>query len=82
MNNFEAPIYRSLTLPILWMGVPRTVLILEAFVSLLLVFYLHTVVPLVGIGVIHGVCVLQAQKDPMFLDVFLDARHYAKYYYR
>jgi len=72
--NYEAPIHRSLTDPILLAGAPRSVAIVNGTLAAALSIGLHLwllglVVWLIG----HSLAVWAAKADPQFMEVF--ARH-------
>ncbi len=80
--KFEEPIHQSLTSPILWMGVPRTLLICEGILGAILVVVFQNIKILSIFLFIHGTMVFLTQSEPQWLDVFLESRKYKKHYYR
>ena len=80
--NYEEPIHQSLTSPILWAGVPRTLLIFEGIIDVILVAIFQNIKVLSVFLLIHGIMVFFTQSDPQWLDVFLESKEFKKHYYR
>lgn len=77
---WEVPVHRSLVKPLYWMGVPRSVLILEILAGILGgVIFKTFLVPVVLVGA-HMVFRYFGQKDAMFMDVFLRYIRHNKFY--
>ena len=69
-DGFVVPIHRSLTEPVLVMGLPRRVAILDWTVGLAVVFGLHQFwyIPL-QLG-LHALFASLTRRDPLFFEVF------------
>lgn len=80
--NYEETIHQSLTSPILWMGVPRVLLILEGFFGAILGIIFKNVSIVILLAIIHAVMVFFTKTDPKWLDVFLESKEFKKHYYR
>lgn len=80
--NYEEPIHQSLTSPVLWMGVPRVLLILEGFIGALLGIIFKNVSIVILLAIMHGIMVFFTKIDPKWLDVFLESKEFEKHYYR
>lgn len=79
-EGYVIPVHRSLTQPLYWMGVPRNVLLCEIFGSIFAVLIFKTfIVPVIAFG-IHVLFRYFGQQDQEFLDIFMNARKYKKYY--
>ena len=79
-EGFVIPVHRALTQPLYWMGVPRNVLLVEIFGSIFAVLIFKTfLVPFIAIG-IHVLLRYFGQQDQYFMDIFMRARKYKKYY--
>ena len=79
-EGFVIPVHRALTQPLYWMGVPRNVLLVEIFGSIFAVLIFKTfLVPLIAVC-IHIILRYFGQQDQHFLDIFMRARKYKKYY--
>jgi type IV secretion system protein VirB2 len=69
-DTFHVPLHRSLTEPLLLMGVPREFAILNVTCATALFLGLHSWLGLPLGLLIHGLAMLGARKDPYFLEVF------------
>jgi type IV secretion system protein VirB3 len=79
-SDFTAPVYQSLTSPVLMGGVPRTLAILNGMLTATLVLNLHQLWALpVGLA-LHGLAVLLTRYDPQFVDVLRTHVRYRTYY--
>lgn len=79
-EGYVIPVHRSLTQPLYWMGVPRNVLLSEIFGSIFAVLIFKTfIVPVIAFG-IHVLFRYFGQQDQEFLNIFMNARKYKKYY--
>lgn len=67
---YHLPFYRALTEPILVLGAPRTVLIVNGAVSFMFVMYFHFVYILALSVVLHLLCVHITRGDAQFFDCF------------
>lgn len=78
--GYRAPLHRSLTQPLYWMGVPRNLLLIEFFVGIIGGILLKTfLVPLLCVAV-HLVFRYLGQADNQFHLVFLQNKDYKDYY--
>ena len=70
IEGYEIPIHRSLTEPILILGVPRSIAILNGTFLAAMGLGLHSywVLP-IGIG-LHFLAVAATRRDPQFFDCF------------
>lgn len=80
--DFEEPIHQSLTAPVLWMGVPRKLLIIEGGIGALLGMIFKNVSIIAVLAVLHGVMVFFTNNDPQWLEVFHESKEFEKHYYR
>jgi len=85
MESHEVPGYRikihdSLTMPILFAGVPRRFAILNGTLCAALVLGLHAFYLLPLFVLIHIVVAIFAKKDPYFFDVILSHIRQKKFY--
>lgn len=74
------PIHRSLTEPILIMGVPRAFAFLNGTIGLGFIVSLHTFYILPFNILFHLIAVAVTKKDPLFFDVFKVHFWQKKYY--
>ena len=79
-EGYVVPIRRSLTQPMLWMGVPRTLLILEFVLALIFGVLFKTIMVVFVIVGIHFVCRFLTHNDPQFHEVFLRYLRNKSYY--
>lgn len=78
--GYMAPLHRSLTQPIYWMGVPRNLLLMEAFVAVFGGIILKTfTVPALCV-LVHFVFRFLGQQDKLFHQVFWRNKDYKSYY--
>lgn len=82
IDGYYAPIHRSLVQPIYWMGVPRSLLLAEVFLSILCGAVFKTFFVVFVAIVAHFIFRYLGSKDKLFLDVFLASRKHKNYYYR
>lgn len=79
-EGYVVPLHRSLTRPMMWFGVPRTILILFSFLGILGVFIFQSLI----FGGICFLCLLFARylasKDNQFHQVLWAKRYYQKTY--
>lgn len=74
MNNFEVPLHRSLTEPILLGGMPRTVAIVLGTLAAAVCLGLRLWLPGAAIWLVgHALAVWATRLDPQFMTVF--SRH-------
>lgn len=79
-EGYIVPIHRSLIQPLYWMGVPRSVLLMEIFGTILGgVIFKSFIVPVVAL-VVHFLFKYLGSKDPDFYKVFWKSRNYKKFY--
>ena len=79
-DGYIIPVHRSLIQPLYWMGVPRNVLLIEIFGTILGgVIFKSFFVPVVALGV-HFTFKYFGSKDPDFYKVFWKSRGYKKFY--
>lgn len=80
MKGFEVPIHRSLTEPILLMGVPRKIAILNGTfaATFILAFRAWWTIPVFLL--FHAVAVFMAKRDPLFFEVFMCHLRQRSYY--
>jgi type IV secretion system protein TrbD len=72
--EFEAPVHRSLTEPILLAGAPRAVAIVNGTLAAAVGIGLQLWLPGLVLGALgHSLAVWGAKRDPQFMDVF--SRH-------
>jgi type IV secretion system protein TrbD len=74
MDNFEVPVHRSLTEPILLGGMPRTVAIVLGTLAAAVGLGLRLWLPGIALWVVgHALAVWATRLDPQFMTVF--SRH-------
>lgn len=74
MDNFEAPLHRSLTEPILLGGMPRTVAIVIGTLAAAVGLGLRLWLPGIALWIVgHALAVWATRLDPQFMTVF--SRH-------
>jgi type IV secretion system protein TrbD len=74
MDNFEVPLHRSLTEPILLGGMPRTVAIVLGTLAAAVGLGLRLWLPGIALWVVgHALAVWATRLDPQFMTVF--SRH-------
>lgn len=79
-EGYIIPIHRSLIQPLYWMGVPRNVLLIEIFGTILGgVIFKSFFVPVVALCV-HFLFKYLGSKDPDFYKVFWASKSYKKFY--
>lgn len=78
--GYVVPFHRSLTQPMLWMGVPRNLLVVEFLIAVVggVIFKTFMVVGLAA--AIHILFRYLAHKDPQFHEVFLRSLRHKLYY--
>lgn len=81
-EGYSIPFHRSLTQPILWMGIPRNVFLSNIFFAIFggILFKSWTIV-FIAIAA-HFVFKFLAAKDPQFHEVFFRSKNHKLYYYR
>ena len=77
---WEIPVHRSLVKPLYWMGVPRSVLILEILVGILGGVIFKTFMVPVVLVCVHFLFRYLGQKDSQFMDVFFRSLRHNKFY--
>ena len=77
---WEIPVHRSLVKPLYWMGVPRSVLVIELLAAILGGVIFKTFLVVVVIVGMHFVFRYFGQKDSQFMDVFFRYLHHNRYY--
>lgn len=70
IEGFEVPIHRSLTTPILIMGVPRAFAILNGTFLSAIVFGLHSLYVIPVCLFLHVLAIYATKKDEQFFEVF------------
>ena len=77
---WEIPVHRSLVKPLYWMGVPRSVLIIELLLIILGgVLFKTFLVVFVVVG-LHFIFRYFGQKDSQFMDIFFRYLRHNRYY--
>jgi type IV secretory pathway TrbD component len=79
-DGYEVAIHRSLTEPILLMGVPRPIAILNSTLLAALVVGTHSGYSIPVCLIIHFIAVLGTKKDPQFFDVLKRVMSHKSYY--
>lgn len=79
-KGYVIPFHRSLTQPLYWMGVPRNILLLEIFGTILGGVFLKTFMVLVVAILVHIAVRYFGSKDPDFHKVFWASKSYKPYY--
>lgn len=80
-EGYVIPFHRSLTQPLYWMGVPRSVLLIEIFGGILGgVIFKTFIVPIIAVGV-HMLFRYFGGRDPDFHKVFWASKGYKSYYH-
>lgn len=69
-KGFEIPIHRSLTEPILLMGVPRAVAILNGTFAAAFILAFHAWWTIPVFAIFHIMAVFMTKRDPLFFEVF------------
>ena len=65
---YHLPFYRSLTVYILFLGVPRNVLIINAVTAFMFVMYFHFFYILIFNVIVHGLAIYLVRDDKQFFD--------------
>ena len=65
---YNLPFYRALTETVMFLGVPRNVIVVNGIVSFMFVMYFHFVYILALSVVVHFVCIKLCSDDAQFFD--------------
>ena len=79
-EEYQYPIHRALTQPILIGGAPREFAILNGTVGAALLFGLHSILGVPLVIILHTVAVMLTKHDPLFLDTFKRHLNLKPYY--
>lgn len=80
-EGYEIPLHRSLSMPMLWMGIPRPLFFLAIFFGIFAVMIFKSMAMLIISFFMYLLFRWLARYDKQFHRVFLANRYYKKYYY-
>lgn len=81
-EGYEVPLHRSLSQPMLWMGLPRSLFFLTVFAGIFGGIILKSFMAIGVAAAVYLMCRFLARYDKQFHQVFMANRYYKKFYYQ
>ena len=82
IKGYTTPIHRSLTAPLLWLGVPRNILLLEMLIGILGGIILKAIFVPVTMFFVHFLLRFLTNIDPLIFDIFFLNTSHKLFYHK